>query len=435
MLGTRQNANAKSGVPTIVIAGAGYGGLAAARALGRQARNFKVIVVDQHPYHLLQFQLHEAAVGKIDAKTLAVPLRGLLPAGVEFRQAAIRGFDFQRSRVRTDRGDVAYDRLIIALGGQPATYDIPGLNEHAFTLKSLKDAQRINGHIEWTLANAAKAASPEARKTALTFAIGGAGITGVELAAEMAEKLGARAREYGLDPRETRIVLIEAAATILPGFDSETIAEATEALRQSGVEVRTGQTVTRVEAGAVVLKSGEIVRAGTFIWTGGVRANQLVLDSALTIEGRGAAVVDYFLRSVDQPDAAIVGDSALVRDPRHGGVAVPCAQLAVKEGQHAAQDIVAELKGDVRRPFVPHMQGLLISLGGRRGVGTIGPVWVRRLIARLGKIGAETRYLWSIGGVRLLIAKWLWLRAEWVGLARRLRFEWRGLNGAATGTK
>ncbi len=126
---------------------------------------------------------------------------------------------------------------------------------------------------------------------------------------------------------------------------------------------------------------------------------------------------------------AIVGDSALVRDPRTGAIAIPCAQLAVKEGRFAAKDIIAELKGDARRQYVPHMQGLLISLGGWNGVGTIGPVWVRRLIARLGKIGAETRYLWSIGGVRLLAATWLWLRADWVRVARRLRLHRRRMTG------
>ena len=115
--------------------------------------------------------------------------------------------------------------------------------------------------------------------------------------------------------------------------------------------------------------------------------------------------------------------------------ALPCAQLAVKEGQYAAKDIVAELKGDARRVYVPRLQGLLISLGSRRGVGTIGPVWVRRLIAKLGKIGAETRYVWSIGGLRLLIARWLWLRAEWVRLARRLRLGRRGAGSVAAGVK
>ena len=412
--------------PTIVIAGSGYGGLAAARALDKYARDVRVIVIDQHPYHLLQYQLHEAAVGKIDATTLAVPLAWLLPRHVEFQQASIRGFDFTRCAVRTDRGDVAYDRLIIALGGQPATYNIPGLNEHAFMLKSLKDARRINGHIESTLANAANTTGAAARAGALTFAIGGAGITGVELAAELVEGLGERARGYGLDPRSIRIVLIDAAPTVLPGFDGKTIAEATTTLKHLGVELNVNSTVTRVEAGAVTLNSGETIRAGTLIWTGGVRANQLVLDSGLTIQGRGAAVVDYFLRSVDHPDVTIIGDSALVRDPRTGAVAIPCAQLAVKQGQHAAKDILAELTGDVRRAYIPHMQGLLISLGGHSGVGTIGPVWVRRLVARLAKIGAETRYLWSIGGLTLLAARWIWMRAGWVKIARRLRIRRRG---------
>ena len=413
-------------MPTIVIAGSGYGGLAAARALDKYARDVRVIVIDQNPYHLLQYQLHEAAVGKIDAATLAVPLVSLLPRRVEFRQAAIRGFDFTCCMVRTDRGDMAYDRLIIALGGQPATYNIRGLNEHAFMLKSLNDARRINGHIESTLANAANATGATARARALTFAIGGAGITGVELAAELVEGLRERAHGYGLDPRSIRIVLIDAAPTVLPGFDSRTIAEATTTLQHLGVELKVNSTVTRVEAGSVTLDSGETLGAGTLIWTGGVRANQLVLDSGLTMQGRGAAVVDHFLRSVDHVDVAIIGDSALVRDPRTGAVAIPCAQLAVKQGQQAARDILAELTGDARRAYIPHMQGLLISLGRHSGVGTLGPVWVRRLVARLAKIGAETRYLWQIGGLTLLTARWIWLRAGWVKVARGMRIRRRG---------
>jgi NADH dehydrogenase len=422
---------AGSSKPTIVIAGAGYGGLAAAQMLGSHTRDFRVVIIDQNPYHLLQYQLHEAAVGKIDPATLAVPIRQLLPNHVEFTPASIRRFDFRNQMVQTDRGEVAYDRLIIALGGQPATYNIPGLAEHALTLKSLPDARRINGHIGCTLANAARLTDAEGRSAALTFVIGGAGITGVELAAEMAEGLRDRARGYGIDPREARIVLLEAAPTVLPGFDAKTIAEAAAALKAHGVELKTDSTVAKVEAGRVMLTSGETIRTGTFVWTGGVRANQLVLDSGLTLEGRGAAAVDHFLRSVDHPEVAIIGDSAIVHDPRTNAVALPCAQLAVKEGQYAAKDIIAELTGDVRRVYVPHMQGLLISLGGRRGVGTIGPVWVRRLIARLAKIGAETRYVFSIGGIRLVIVKGLWLRAGWVRLARRLRLNRRRIQDAA----
>ena len=192
-MNTASNNTREKARPTIVIAGAGYGGLAAARRLSRYAGKLRVVVVDQNHYHLLQFQLHEVAVGKIDAAALAVPLRRLLPKNVEFRQATIRSFDFDRKRVRTSSGDVRYDHLIIALGGQQATFDIPGLNEHAFTLKSLRDALRINGHIESTLAAASHLTDPSTQEGALTFAIGGAGITGVELAAEL-QKSSAIAR-------------------------------------------------------------------------------------------------------------------------------------------------------------------------------------------------------------------------------------------------
>lgn len=398
--------------PTIVIAGAGYGGLAAARTLKHHTRDLRVILLDQNSYHLLQFQLHEAAAGKIDATTLALPIHALLPARVEFKQTRIQGFDFDNQLVKTDTGDITYERLIIALGGQPALVDIPGLSKHAFMLKSLPDARHIYEHTENILAQAAQ--SPDGHSAALTFVVGGGGITGVELAAELAEGLVERAREYGIDQSALRIVLVEAAQTILQGFDGETIAEATVSLKQLGVDVRVNSAVTQIDAARVTLQNGETIDTHTFIWTGGVRANQLVLDSGLTLDGRGAALVDHFLRSVDHSNVSIIGDSALIRDPRHGGSVMPCAQLAMKQGQYAAKDIIAELESDVRHMYVPRLQGMLISLGGRRGVGTIGPMWVRRLLARLGKIGAETRYLMSIGGLRLLFSRWLLLRAEWV---------------------
>src|SRR3990172_7475318 len=120
-MNTASNSNRERIRPTVVIAGAGYGGLAAARTLSRHSDQVRVVVVDQNPYHLLQYQLHEAAVGKIDPATLAVPIRRLLPNHVEFTPASIRRFDFRNQIVQTDRGEIAYDRLIIALGGQPAT--------------------------------------------------------------------------------------------------------------------------------------------------------------------------------------------------------------------------------------------------------------------------------------------------------------------------
>ena len=407
---------------TVVVAGAGYGGLAAARLLGRRRRGLRVILIDRHDYHLLQFQLHEAAVNKIDVDALALPLNGLLPRSVDFVQACITGFDFERRSVQTDQGDFNYDRLIIGLGSQPATYNIDGLHEHALMLKSARDAQRIRGHLEVVLS----ALRLQDRATPYPIVIGGAGITGVELAAELSEALTHLCREYDLARGAIKVFPSKARHTILPGFDRKTVREANKALKRLGVEVHTGVAIERVETDRVSVRSirsetTETIETQTLIWTGGVQANALVSNSGLRLGERGAALVDEFLRSVDYPEVSIVGDSAVVRDPRDGRIAIPCGQLAVKQGQYAARQVLADLDDAVHPPYIPVMEGLLISLGSYAGVGTVGPVWVRRLIARLAKIGAETRYLFNIGGIRLVMSRWLWLRHEWVAIVRRLR--------------
>ena len=165
----------------------------------------------------------------------------------------------------------------------------------------------------------------------------------------------------------------------------------------------------------------EPIATRTFIWTGGVRANALVLNSGLTLGERGAAEVDEYLRSIDHPEVSVIGDNAEVRDPRNGSVTIPCGQLAAQQGKYVARQIVADLNGDVEQPYIPHLDGLLISLGSYAGVGTVGPLWVRQLVARVMKIGAETRYLFNIGGVPLVLARGLLLRHEVVALLRRLK--------------
>jgi NADH:ubiquinone reductase (H+-translocating) len=405
---------------TIVIVGAGYAGLATARTLARE-KNVRVVLINKHAYHLLQFQLHEAAVNKIDVDTLTLPIAEVLPREVEFVKAQITGFDFKTRLVLTDRGDFQYDRLIIALGSQPATFNIPGLSEHALMLKSTANARSIRGHLEATLT----ALTSATRSTPYPIVIGGAGITGVELATELAEGLRSLERQYGLKRDAIKIVLVEAASTVLPGFDRKTINEAARVLKRLGVDVRTSAPIERVEVDRVWVKpigserSEEIITQ-TVIWTGGVRANALVLNSKLTLGERGAAVVDEYLRSIDHPEVTLIGDNAVVRDPRDGKVAIPCGQLAAQQGEYAAGQIIADINGAVAQPYVPHMDGLLISLGSYAGVGTVGPVWVRQLIARVMKIGAETRYLFNVGGVSLVLARGLLLRHEFVAATRWL---------------
>ncbi len=405
---------------TVVIAGAGYAGLAAARTLARE-KNLRVILINKHAYHLLQFQLHEAAVNKIDVESLTIPMQDVLPRQVEFVKATITGFDFKTRSVITDHGTYPYDRLIVALGSQPATFNIPGLSDHALMLKSAANARSINDHLETALT----ALASTKRSTPYPIVIGGAGITGVELATELTEGLRSLERQYGLQRNAIKVVLVEAAATVLPGFDRKTIDEAQRVLRRLNVDVRTSTLIERVEADRVWVKpigsdrSTEIATS-TIIWTGGVRANALVANSGLTLGERGAAIVDKYLRSIDHPEVSLVGDNAVIRDPRTGAVAIPCGQLAAQQGEYVALQISADLQGKLAEPYVPHMDGLLISLGSYAGVGTVGPVWVREFLARMMKIGAETRYLFNVGGVSLVMARGLLLRHEVVAAARWL---------------
>jgi NADH dehydrogenase len=380
-----------------------------------------VVLINKHAYHLLQFQLHEAAVNKIDVDMLTLPIGEVLSREVEFVKAQITGFDFKTRAVHTDQGEYNYDRLIVALGSQPATFNIPGLSEHALMLKSAANARSISGHLEATLS----ALTSATQMTPYPIVIGGAGITGVELATELAEGLRSLERQYGLKREAIKVMLVEAASTVLPGFDRKTIAEAARVLKRLGVDVRTSTPIERVEADRVWVKPigsdrSEEIATSTVIWTGGVRANALVLNSELTLGERGAAVVDEYLRSIDYPEVSLVGDNAVIRDPRDGKVVIPCGQLAAQQGEYAAGQISADLKSETVKPYVPHMDGLLISLGSYAGVGTVGPVWVRELLARVMKIGAETRYLFNVGGVALVLARGLLLRHEFVAATRWL---------------
>lgn len=393
----------------IVIVGAGYGGVAAARRLAELGQGrYHITLVDQHDYHLLQFGLHEAAVGKIAPETLALPLSDLLRGtGVHIRQARVTGFDFTARAALTSAGPIPYDILVIATGSRTATYGIPGVREHAYTLKSLDDALALRAAIGAALARAATP-DPEAARQALTFVVVGAGMTGVELAAEMAERLpdmAESAASAGLSRHLVRIVLVEVAYHVLPGWDAETVADASAALRALGVELYLGSRVTAVEPGKVYLASGEVIEADTIIWTGGVEARAEVAAAGLKTGDRRAVVVDETLAVRDHPGVYAIGDAALIRDPRSGRIAPPSAQLAVQQGEAVAANIHAVLNGRRPQPYMPRATGWLVSVGSRAGVGNLGPLRVWGPFARLLKIGSELRYLWRLGGLRLALER------------------------------
>jgi NADH dehydrogenase len=390
--------------PRIVIVGAGYGGIAAARRLASLGQGrYAITLLDQRDHHLLQFALPEVAVGKIAADTLAVPLRDLFQdSDVRICQTRVTGFDLPAKAVQTAGGPIPYDILVIATGSRTATYGIPGVREHAYMLKSLEDALALRAAIKAAFARAAQS-DPQAVRRALTFVVVGAGMTGVELAAEMAERLPPMAEATGLSRHLVRIILVERAYHVLPGWEAKMASDALTALQMLGVELVLGSYVMAVRPDGVLLATGEALRADTVIWTGGVETGAEIAASGLPTGERRAILVDESLAVIGHAGVYAIGDAALVRDPRSGQIAPPSAQLAVQQGEAVAHYIHAALTSGHPRPYVPKAAGWLVSVGSRSGVGSLGPLPVRGRIARWLKAGSQVRYLWRLGGLRLVL--------------------------------
>ncbi|MDP2728367.1 MAG: FAD-dependent oxidoreductase, partial [Dehalococcoidia bacterium] len=261
ILGTQKN---------IVVLGAGYGGLRTALRLEKLIRpmlDHRIILVDQNRHHQLITQIYEVAGGRTPAGAVALPIDRLLGLGrIDFHQARVTGLDLEAKRVFTDREEISYEQLVVALGSETNFYNIPGMREHSFGLKSLGDACLIGGHIREMLALAASQTDAQTRQEALNFVVGGGGFTGVELAAELAEALPELASRYGLVPEEPRVIIVEAGKALLPGIDGHLVDKATRTLQEKGVEVRRGSPVQSADARGVTLASGQRIDSRTLIW-------------------------------------------------------------------------------------------------------------------------------------------------------------------------
>lgn len=397
ILGNRKN---------IVILGAGYGGLRTALRLEKLIEpvlDHRITLVDQNRHHQLVTQLHEVAGGRTPAEAIALPLEHLLGMRhIDLHQARVTGVDLDRRAVLTDRGELGFDYLVAALGSETNYYNIPGLREHSFPLKSLGDACLVHGHIHEMLAWAAKQNDRQARREALTFVVGGGGFTGVELAAELAESLPRLARRYGLLPDEPELVIIEAGNAILPGLDPRLVERATRALQRQGIGMILGNAAQSADARGVVLASGQRVASRTVIWTGGVRAPESLEKWGFPTGPAGRIRSNDFLEVAGIPGVYVVGDNALVIDEASKRPAAPSAQLAVAQGDIAAHNIHAAMLAGERKTYRTQMAGEAVSLGARNGVAWVGPLRLSGVPARWLKSFIAKRYLWETGGFQLI---------------------------------
>jgi NADH dehydrogenase len=394
--------------PRVVVLGAGFGGLEVAKTLRRAAVD--ITVIDRQNYHCFQPLLYQVATAALSPADVAWPIRHILrrqPNAVVF-MADVTGIDAHARRVETAAGSFGFDFLVIATG---ATHSYFGHDEWAAVapgLKRIEDATAVRRSILSAFERAEIAGDESDTRRLLTFVIVGGGPTGVELAGAIAEVARQTlARDFRrIDPRASRIVLIEAGPRLLPAFSAQHSAYAEHTLRAMGVDVMTSTRVMGCDAAGVDLENGRI-DAGSIVWAAGIVASPAARWLAAEHDRAGRVIVGPDLSLPEHAFVFVIGDTASVRGP--DGRPVPGLAPAAKQmGAYVARQILARLDGRSLPPFRYRDQGVLATIGRRAAIVEFGPVQLRGFVGWL---------FWSVVHIYFLIGQsnrfvvaitWLW---------------------------
>jgi NADH:ubiquinone reductase (H+-translocating) len=354
--------------PRIVIVGGGFAGLAAAHAL-RHA-DAEVILIDRRNHHIFQPLLYQVATAVLSPAEIAAPIRQLevKQRNLSVLLAEVTGVDvasrsIEASSPGVDVRKIAFDYLVVATGMRPSYFGHDEFARYAPGLKSLSDAETIRAKILGAFELAEMTEDEAERTRQMTFVLVGAGPTGVELAASLAQmvRVTLRGNFRRIDPSKSAIVLLDAGNRVLPTFAEPLSRRVTRRLTKLGVKVLTGVKVETVDEQGVVA-GGTRMPSATVLWTAGVAASPIPKMLGTKTDRTGRALVDPFLKVVGAPGVFVVGDAASVMQNQH---AVPgVAQAAIQEGRFVGRLIAKELKGrSPNRPFRYFDKGNMAVVG------------------------------------------------------------------------
>jgi NADH dehydrogenase len=394
--------------PRVVIVGAGFGGFAAAEALARAAVD--VIVLDRQNHHCFQPLLYQVATAALSPAEIAWPIRHMLrqQRNATVLMAEVTGVDLAGRLVQTAAGPISYDYLVIATGATHSYFGHDEWAEFAPGLKRIEDATRIRRRILLAFEQAELADTEAERQRLLTFVIVGGGATGVEMAGAIAEV----ARETlandfrRIDPRSSRIILLEAGPRLLPTLPEDLSRYAERALTRMGVHVRTSTRVTNCDRRGVALDHDRI-DAGAVIWAAGVVASPAAiwLDAERDHAGRVRVLPDLSVRQ--HPEVFVIGDAAAVYDQK--GQAVPGVAPAAKQmGRYVGRLIAARLAGKSLPAFRYRNLGDLATIGRRAAVVKFGRLRLKGFIGWLFWSLAHIYFLIGVKNRFIVAFTWLW---------------------------
>lgn len=393
--------------PRIVVLGAGYAGMMTTKKLVKNLspEEAEIVLVNKHNYHYQTTWLHELAAGTINPNQVRIMIRDIIsPNRVRLIYDTVVEIDKDNQRVLMENSELTYDYLVVALGYESNTFGINGMDKHAFFIENFESCQLIREHIEYQFAR--YHSDPTMDEASLAILVGGGGFTGIEFVGELVEKIPKLCKKYDIDRGKVKIINVEAAPTILPGFDHDLVAYAKKSLQERGAEIMEGTKINECAAeGFIVGETNELIRAGTIVWTGGVKGNSILDKSGFELT-KGKVTVNGDLRAPGYDNIFILGDCAWVMNKAENRPYPPTAQAAMQHATTCAQNIRALMYQEPLEEFVFSDKGTVASLGVTDAVGTIlnGTKLYGKSAATMKKV-VDDRYLFLLGGPKLLLKK------------------------------
>jgi NADH dehydrogenase len=394
--------------PRVVIVGAGFAGLTAARRIARLP--IQVTLIDRKNHHTFQPLLYQVATAGLSPGEIAAPIRWILRtySNVEVLLEEVIDFKLDQKKIVTKGQLLDYDYLIVASGATHAYFGHDEWEPFAPGLKTIEDATEIRRRVLLAFELAERQAVEGTPPSPLQFVVVGAGPTGVELAGTLAEiARHAMSHEFrNIQPQQARILLIEGGPRVLAAYSENLSHKAAEQLHDLGVDVRTSSVVTKIEAGAVYIGT-ERIPAAVVVWAAGVAASPLGRKLGVPVDRAGRVQVQPDLSIPGHPEVLVLGDLASLAD-ENGKMLPGVAPVAIQQGDCAAEIIARDLENQPRRPFRYHDKGSLATIGRAAAVAKIGKFELSGYIAWLAWLFIHILFLIGFRNRLIVMINWFW---------------------------
>src|SRR6267142_4921428 len=395
----------------VLIVGAGFGGLEAARALAGNP-SVNITILDQRNHHLFQPLLYQVATAGLSPGDIAVPVRAQFSqaGNVDVHLGRVSRVELADKRVFLEDGvSFSWDFLILACGATHSYFGHPEWEPFAPGLKTLEQATEIRRRILLAFESAENEAHPSKQRPLLAFVIVGGGPTGVELAGAIADiSRTVLVRDFRhIDPTTAHVLLLEAGPRILPAFAEALSSRATDDLRKLGVEVRTSSAVTGIDANGVEIGGRQRIAAKSVFWAAGVQASGLAKSLGVELDRAGRVKVNGDLSIPAFRDAFVIGDMAHLEEPGRG--LVPgLAPAAIQEGRLAAHNVLASVENRPRRPFRYRDKGMMATIGKHKAIAQTGRLRLTGYLAWVAWLFIHILYLIGFKNRLFVFAQWMW---------------------------